>query len=410
MNYRHPNTTKESPGAEASAVKPPRELSNKPTAKPKTAQKPRPAMKPRVLEREKAAGDFDLAKCMAYARQHHGKSYLGQVIEMAKLAFAPMKLTPEEYYAYRLYDDKQFTETEKYAFIGLRAQTAIHTRTNDIGWWGIAHDKLTFDAALRGLGLPRAQIHAIYHPDRMHGRVPVIRHNEDLAAYLREEMPYPFFAKPVMGMHSVGVAKVVGIDRSADELIIANAPPAKVQAFADEVVAYGTAGYLFQECLKPHVMIEEMCGPRLSTARVLIALTDQGPVILRSMWKIPAGCNVADNFWRSGNILAAVDAETGKVERAVQGTGPDQRWVERHPDTEELIYGAVLPDWENLKLTAIAGALAFPQLRLQAWDVAMTERGPVLLELNVGGDFNLPQVATGRPMMDKHFVAFLESC
>jgi hypothetical protein len=403
MNYEHANGPKEETADRSPVRKDARREAGKKHSK-------RPAQSVRVLEKKMAGSDFDLAKCMAHARKNHGKSYLGQVIEMAKLAFAPMKLTPEEYYAYRLYDDKQYSEAEKYGFIGRRAQPAIHARANDIGWWGIAHDKLAFDAVLRGLRLPRAQIHAIYHPNRMHGTVPVIRHHEALAEYLRTDMPYPFFAKPVLGMHSVGIAKVIGIDRDADELIIANAPPAKVQHFADEIVAYGTGGYMFQECLKPHVMIEEMCGARLSTVRVLVALTAQGPEILRCMWKIPAGRNVADNFWRAGNILAAIDTETGRVQRAVQGTGPEQVWIDRHPDTEIPIQGAVLPDWETLKKLAVVGALSIPQLRLQAWDVAMTDRGPVLLELNVGGDFTLPQIATGRPMMSERFVAFLESC
>ena len=81
-----------------------------------------------------------------------------------------------------------------------------------------------------------------------------------------------------------------------------------------------------------------------------------------------------------------------------------------YPDTEQLIKGITLPDWQNVKDLVITSAYAIPALRLQAWDVALTNRGPVLLELNVGGDFVLPQVATGRPSMDPRFVDFLESC
>ena len=33
---------------------------------------------------------------------------------------------------------------------------------------------------------------------------------------------------------------------------------------------------------------------------------------------------------------------------------------------------------------------------MQAWDIALTDRGPVLVEVNIGGDLNLPQLALGQ--------------
>ena len=363
-----------------------------------------------VLEKHKSEPGFDLGKNMSIAKQKFGKSYFSQVKEMAKLAFGPLKLQPAEYFAYRLYEDKNYSLEQKRCFIGEQAQDQIFRQTNDLGWWGIAHDKLTFDTMLKALNLPCAEIRAVYHPWRNHGTVPVIRHHEVLADYLRTDMAYPFFAKPVTGMHSLGTVKSFGVDPENDEIFITSSPSVNVQSFADEIVAYGTNGYIFQECLTPHPVIKEICGPRLSTIRLVVALTDTGPEIMRSVWKVPTGNNIADNFWRPGNILAALDGDSGTVLRSVQGTGPQQIGVDRHPDTEQLIKGITLPDWQNVKDLVITSAYAIPALRLQAWDVALTNRGPVLLELNVGGDFVLPQVATGRPSMDPRFVNFLESC
>jgi hypothetical protein len=41
--------------------------------------------------------------------------------------------------------------------------------------------------------------------------------------------------------------------------------------------------------------------------------------------------------------------------------------------------------------------------------VALTDKGPVLVELNIGGDFNLPQLASGRGLMDQGFTEFVET-
>jgi glutathione synthase/RimK-type ligase-like ATP-grasp enzyme len=70
----------------------------------------------------------------------------------------------------------------------------------------------------------------------------------------------------------------------------------------------------------------------------------------------------------------------------------------------------MLPEWTALTALCLKAARAFPGLRMQAWDIALTERGPVLVEVNVGGDFNLPQLAHGSGLMDERFRAFVDRC
>jgi hypothetical protein len=53
-------------------------------------------------------------------------------------------------------------------------------------------------------------------------------------------------------------------------------------------------------------------------------------------------------------------------------------------------------------------ARAIAGLSMQAWDVAVCDRGPVIIEANVGGAFNLPQLAAGAGLLDEHFARFLE--
>ncbi len=106
-------------------------------------------------------------------------------------------------------------------------------------------------------------------------------------------------------------------------------------------------------------------------------------------------------------MLGAVAIDSGRVQRVVQGTGPDQVEVQTHPDSSKPVQGLTLPDWKSLTDLCLTGASAFPKLRLQAWDVAMCARGPVLLEMNIGGDFNLPQVANGCGLLDERFRGFL---
>ena len=215
-------------------------------------------------------------------------------------------------------------------------------------------------------------------------------------------MAYPCFAKPVTGIRSLGVAALEAYDAAADRLVLKGGQVLAIEAFVGELDRYLRDGYLFQEMLRPHASLGQVVGPRLSTVRLIVLLEDTGPAILHALCKIPVGDNPADNFWRPGNLLAALDPG-GRVIRVVQGTGPEQRELDDHPDTGGRLQGLTIPDWPALTALALQAATAFPGLRMQAWDIAPTDRGPVLVEVNIGGDFNLPQLAHRTGLMDERF-------
>jgi glutathione synthase/RimK-type ligase-like ATP-grasp enzyme len=363
-----------------------------------------------VLQHAKIDAEFNLGQSLHAAMVRHGKSPWAQAMDIWRLRFGAGKLRPDEYYYYGLYDDRRFDFAQKRKFLGRATQVGIIRSCNDREWWQIAHDKLVFYAILQGLGLPVPQTRALYHAVRRFGAVPTLPDPETLAAHLRRSMTYPFFAKPVTGIRSVGVAAAEAYDGARDVIVFKGERAQGVDAYVAELERYRKDGYLFQEMLRPHPELEERCGRRLSTVRLIVLLEAAGPSILHALWKIPVGDNPADNFWRAGNLLAGLDAGTGRVTRVLQGVGPEQRALERHPDTDRPLAGLELPDWPALIELGFEAARAFPGLRMQAWDIAPTDRGPVLVEVNIGGDFNLPQLAHATGLMDDRFRAFLDAC
>jgi hypothetical protein len=169
--------------------------------------------------------------------------------------------------------------------------------------------------------------------------VPVLAQPDALAAHLRTAMAYPFFGKPVAGIRSVGVAALERYDPADDAVVLTGGKTVTVDGFVRELEPYREHGYLFQDVLRPHPDLAALCGPRLSTVRLVVLLEDGGPAILRALWKIPVGDNPADNFWRLGNLLAGLDAGSGRVARVIQGTGAEKVELERHPDTDQPLIG-----------------------------------------------------------------------
>ena len=109
-------------------------------------------------------------------------------------------------------------------------------------------------------------------------------------------------------------------------------------------------------------------------------------------------------------MLGAIELEKGIIGRVVRGSGKDLAVNEPHPDTGEAILGTPIPDWPRLVELVMAAAPVFAGIRTQFWDIALTDRGPVFLELNFGGDLNLAQLANGKGILDKAYVEHLREC
>lgn len=362
------------------------------------------------IELAREPENFDLAAWVMAAKKVHGKGYFAQLSEIRKLRRAPGMIVPQEYYIFRLYDDALFDDKAKLEFVGETARPAVYVHCNDRSWAEVEQDKLAASRLLECEGFATPRSFALLHPERRVEGVEALTTPEGCADYLRNGAAYPFFGKPLDACESVGVVAVDGYESDEDCVVLRDGRAVPVADFVAKVSHFLDNGYLFQERLDPHPEMAALIGDRLSTIRLMVRLKDAGPELYRCVWKIPVGDNVADNVWRDGNLMAAVDVATGTARRVVLGYGPDEREVEVHPDTGQGLRGAVVPDWERLKQVCLEAAEAFPGLRLQAWDVAVTPAGPVLLEINGAGDFSMPQRAEGRGMLDPEFREYLRSC
>ena len=68
-----------------------------------------------------------------------------------------------------------------------------------------------------------------------------------------------------------------------------------------------------------------------------------------------------------------------------------------------------LPDWDQVRRLAEDLALLLPELRIVASDIGLTEKGPVVVEVNGGGDMTLPQLASGKGVMTPRLQGFIEA-
>ena len=106
-------------------------------------------------------------------------------------------------------------------------------------------------------------------------------------------------------------------------------------------------GHLIQTVLVPHPQLADI-SPRVSTIRVILIIREGRVEVLSTVWKIPSSDNIADNFWRNGNMLASTDIKTGQVVRLVGNMdGVPQQLPAESPESKRLL-GFQLPDWNQV--------------------------------------------------------------
>lgn len=142
--------------------------------------------------------------------------------------------------------------------------------------------------------------------------------------------------------------------------------------------------YLIQECLQNHPDLMRF-GGGLTSLRITSCKSESGGFeVTNAVLKmsLAAGSSV-DNF-HQGGAVCRVDVATGEV-------GPAwDNWIKRpcllhhrHPVTGAAIDGTRLPCWPETVAMVAKAARLFPDRIMVGFDVAITDRGPVIIEGNV---------------------------
>lgn len=347
---------------------------------------------------------LNLGENVKAAAKSGSRDYIRRLVKAVR---GPGRLTVDEFFYYRLYEPS-LPETSLARFVGKRIQNRMHLTCNDAHWYAACHDKLLCYTILTGTGLAIPETVAVFSEKGRVGIYPSLVNQADLAQFIADSSNHPVFCKPVDGLFSVGAFRIEGA--TGDTLILNGGERRSIDDVVRFMASLSPAGYLLQKVLEPASAIVPLVGRALASIRFLVLMTAHGPVVESAVMKVPTRDQVADNYWREGNMLGAIDLDTGKLARVVTGTGPGLRIIESSPSGDVPLTGMAVPDFDAARSLCLKAAVHFPGIRTQSWDVALTAAGPVLLELNFGGDLNLHQLAHNRGILSDTYCRHLRAC
>lgn len=163
----------------------------------------------------------------------------------------------------------------------------------------------------------------------------------------------------------------------------------------------------YDACVKDRIFLEELvvqhpgmnvlCPASVNTMRVM-TFNDHGkPRILWMGLRVGNGINSVDNFHAQG-MGVSVNMDTGRL--VGNGINKDNEEFEYHPTTGVKFDGFQIPCFQEAKDLVLKAAAEDDHILVVGWDVAISDKGPVIIEGNRRPGFDLVQVLDGRGRMD----------
>jgi hypothetical protein len=362
-----------------------------------------------AVTRDKADRDrikptvYDLLR---HAQRRSGRRPFEMLREFIRLNRGCGRLTWPEYVQYGVYDTTRYSPEDQARFITNTLHWPITGVCCDMTWQATTEDKWLCARILARSRIRVPETLAVIdRSDRTYPATHKISTTEQLRDFMRSQDVLPLFGKENRGICSFGA--FLAVDADDHGMLLKGQGWLSYQDCMEQFV--GATTYLLQPFERNHGFFDRYTDA-LATVRVCVLISADGIKIPFAILKLPSRDNVADSFWRPGNLACNVDLQSGRIltVRSKDGFGTTDHTV--HPDTGEPLLGEIVPMWDRVLDLAYRCASIFQPVRYQSMDIGITQAGPVLIEINTGGGFDLPQLASGQGFLTHEVRDFFRAC
>lgn len=178
--------------------------------------------------------------------------------------------------------------------------------------------------------------------------------------------------KPSDASGGYGITKVTHEDRTA------------LRECFDTLSSVSPSGEIFiEEYVRQVPELKALHPSSLNTARIITILDHDGNAhILGTFFRVGVGGKVVDNGASGGILCKLID--DGTIVRCLNKDGAE---FINHPDTNRVLVGFTIPEWDAAKQLAKTLAMKKPSIRFCGWDLALSEKGWIMIEGNESSEF-----------------------
>ncbi len=319
------------------------------------------------------------------AREGH-LSVFRQVFEMAVLRMF-YGLGPGFYHTTRFWR-KDLPWRFKTGFWPYRKFRRVVSAINSPFYQKMSQDKVCEKAILHLFGIPSPRfVGSLHHQRGMSPTGSSLTNAEELYHLLlaNPEIGRVCF-KLVEGFGGHGFQAVEIIRNDDIQLrMLDTGQVLSVSEFLSRVLAFNQrGGYIIEEYIAQHPDLSKLNASSVNTIRVWACSVDGHTTAVDAFLRVGGHGSLVDNTSRGAHIFR-LDMDSGRIgDGMVKNIYNDT--FQCHRDSGERITGGTLPFWQDALNLACHAVEAFPHINLAGVDVAFTENGPVVIELNVEPD------------------------
>ncbi|HBH94757.1 MAG TPA: hypothetical protein DDX91_03340, partial [Ruminococcaceae bacterium] len=206
--------------------------------------------------------------------------------------------------------------------------------------------------------------------------------NTDDVIRLLEEVSNLVF-KPSAGTHGDGFYR---FEYSGGEYILNGKPSSKEEIV--NVINSQKSFYIITECLSMHDELRRFYPKSVNTIRVMV-INSSGyePKIMQTYMRIGSEKTGFTDNVGYGGICVSIDKETGELYNPQTLKNHVYYECPVHPDTNEPISG-IVPCWQEMREAVLEIAGYLKELEYLGFDVAITNEGIKVLEINIHQDLH----------------------
>ena len=287
-------------------------------------------------------------------------------------------LTSDEYYDFGF--DSQ-TEEFRRTFLGLNEQRYYLDFLNPIKYYILARNKFFTHKILEDTGIKTSALYCYYQPEGCIIDSKSIANNlRDVMRILKSRQVHECVIKTTECSHGDNVYVVKGIEYGeADcKLSLFNGSQMLLSAMLEN------SPLLFENVVRQTEQFSAFNPSSVNTVRFMTALyPDNKARLIAALIKIGRHGACVDNAGGGGNVGACVDMQTGKLKYAIQFDGWGKvKEITHHPDSGALIEGVRIANWDKIVEQVLNFQESFPYIKAAGWDIAITDDGPVVIEVN----------------------------
>lgn len=300
------------------------------------------------------------------------------IVRDYKQLYKTKGLTRDEYYKFEF--EKRDEEFRK-SLLGLNEQRYYLDYLNPIKYYSLARNKYLAHKMLEDTGVRKSDLYCYYQPEaRFIASEEKASNLIEVLYILKKKDVQSCVIKTTESSHGDNVWVIKEIEYKDNDAVMTRFDGQELLLSS----VLGQEALIFESVVRQTKQFSAFNESSVNTVRFMTTLYPDGSVrVIATFIKIGRAGKCVDNAGGGGNVDVCVDVETGEIKYAIQFDGWHKvKEIECHPDSGTQLNGVYIDNWQSIKEEVIKFQQAFPYCKAPGWDIAITDEGPVVIEVN----------------------------